>query len=285
MITEKLYAPFELVYKTLKECPKSNHTHLFFELVYIKQGVGVQLIENKKFNYQKGSIFLIQPNISHEFLIEEETSFLFIRFTHIYIKGNGFSNKQIKMLEYILQHTILDENKQLEVSFEEELLHQLLNATVPLIEKYDTLSELLKQQYVNTIITLITKNLIEQKPFIFEEKVDDKLVEIINYIHTNIYSPQKITTSILSEEFNMSKTYFGKYFKTHFKETLQDYIIKLRIKLIKSRLMLGNERVSDIAFSFGFTDSSHLNSFFKKHCGVSPKTYRKLPINLKEENL
>lgn len=76
---------FEISVKELEESPLKEHEHTFFELVYILSGTGLQCINNNKFDYHEGHMFLITPQDCHSFDIHTTTKFFFIRFNDIYI--------------------------------------------------------------------------------------------------------------------------------------------------------------------------------------------------------
>lgn len=107
----------------------------------------------------------------------------------------------------------------------------------------------------------------------------DDVLSLINYIHLNIYSPEKLKVGQLADSFNISPTYITEYFKKHIGQSLQQYITEYKLKLIETRLQYTNVRLSEIAYEFGFTDQSHLNRIFKKYRGHSPTKYRKLITN------
>ena len=104
MKKENLHQPFEISVKELEESPLKEHEHTFFELVYILSGTGLQCINNNKFDYHEGHMFLITPQDCHSFDIHTTTKFFFIRFNDIYIHSGFFGTKNIKNLEFILQH-------------------------------------------------------------------------------------------------------------------------------------------------------------------------------------
>ncbi|WP_245705540.1 helix-turn-helix domain-containing protein [Chitinophaga filiformis] len=74
---------------------------------------------------------------------------------------------------------------------------------------------------------------------------------------------------------NQSENYLGRYFKKHTNETLQEYILRYKLRMVESRLLHSNMRLTEIADSLGFTDKSHLNRLFRKYNGVSPAQYKK----------
>ena len=72
--------------------PRHNHNH--YELIYIKHGKGSHLLNKTKVNYKSGDLFLLGPDDSHEFYIEEKTHFIYIKFTaSIFEKELGLFHK------------------------------------------------------------------------------------------------------------------------------------------------------------------------------------------------
>lgn len=100
-------------------------------------------------------------------------------------------------------------------------------------------------------------------------------MNILQYIQTNIYQPDKIKTKVISRHFGISANYLGRYFKKHLHETMQQYILNYKLKLVENRLLHSEMRISEIVTELGFTDESHLNKLFKKYKGYSPSSFRK----------
>jgi AraC-like DNA-binding protein len=101
-------------------------------------------------------------------------------------------------------------------------------------------------------------------------------MDILQYIQHNIYYPEKLKAESISDNFGISNAYLGRYFKKHTSETMQQYITNYKTKLIEHRLKFSDKRINEIADEFGFTDESHLNKYFRKQKGKSPKAYRNL---------
>lgn len=81
--------------------------------------------------------------------------------------------------------------------------------------------------------------------------------------------------SVICTQFNISPNYFGKYFKRHTGENLQDYILKSKVKIVETRLLSSDMRINEIVSELKFSDESHLNRVFKKYKGMSPSSFRK----------
>ncbi|RXK83126.1 helix-turn-helix domain-containing protein [Filimonas effusa] len=281
MQKESLYQPFEIVYKTLDECPKMEHKHSFFELVFILSGTGQQCINEHKFSYHENHMFLLTPNDCHKFDIATTTTFFFLRFTDIYLKGNGLAPAYVEQLEYILHNASHEPGCILHHQADKMLARPIIEAIVREQRNQDINSKELITQLINTLIVIVARNIMKYMPAKVNEYSDDKIRSILQYIQQHIYEPDKIRAKEISDHFGISESYLGRYFKKNTGENLLQYISTYRLRMIENRLKHSDLRINEIAFSFGFTDESHLNKFFRKSKGLSPLAYRK-EVRLKE---
>lgn len=79
----------------------------------------------------------------------------------------------------------------------------------------------------------------------------------------------------LAKKLNYSESYLRTVFKMAGNISLKAKINQIRLEKAKRFLKYSNEAVTQIAFSLGFSDSNYFSTYFKKHTGVSPLTYRK----------
>ncbi|MDJ1470154.1 AraC family transcriptional regulator [Cytophagaceae bacterium DM2B3-1] len=275
MQKESLYQPFEIVYQTMDECPKLEHKHTFFELVYILSGTGKQCINEHKFQYHENHMFLLTPNDCHKFDIEAQTTFFFLRFNDIYLQKNGLAPHYVEQLEYILHNASHEPGCVLKNQSDKTLVRPVVEAIIREQVNQDINNKELITQLVNTLIIVVARNIAKYLPEKVNEYSDEKIIDILQYIQQHIYEPDKIRAKSISDHFGISETYLGRYFKKHTEETLQQYITNYRLRLIENRLKHSDLRVNEIAHSLGFTDESHLNKFFRKNKGQSPLSYRK----------
>ncbi|WP_234645414.1 AraC family transcriptional regulator [Dyadobacter sp. CY356] len=80
----------------------------------------------------------------------------------------------------------------------------------------------------------------------------------------------------ICSKLGISVSYLGKYFKKQTGETLQQYIINYKLRLVEMRLLHSDMRINEIVFELNYTDESHLNRLFKKYKGVNPSEFRKV---------
>ncbi|WP_282085015.1 helix-turn-helix domain-containing protein [Aquimarina algiphila] len=77
------------------------------------------------------------------------------------------------------------------------------------------------------------------------------------------------------KELEISLTTFNRLCKKYFQNSFITILNLKRIAIAKNKLFLTNSPVKDIAYETGFNDPLYFSRVFKKHCGVSPKEFRK----------
>lgn len=271
MQVNNLYKPYELGIFESDSYKAPEHKNTYFELVYILEGKGVQVINGHKLPYSADKLFLIFPQDSYGFEIEKNTRFFFLRFNESYLKTQ--SKEWLQKMEYIFyNHNHLPgcilknvEDKPLIRALSGALLReQLRNATA---------RQEVIQQLFNTIITIAASNIALQKsaaPY-----NSSPSISVVGYVHQHIYTPEALRIEKIAGHFNMSPGYMSDYFKRQTGESLQNYINTYRMQLIEARLLHTTSRLNEIANDFGLTDVSHLNKLFKKYKGLSPTDFRK----------
>jgi len=274
MNRENLHEPYSITFETLDECPKAGHQHNFFELVYILNGTGVQCINKNRFNYHEDHMFLITPEDCHSFEIKTTTTFFFLRFNNIYLDKAGLLTENVQRLEFILQNANHRPGCILKNRVDKTLVRPVVEAIVREYANHDLYNKELIKHLVNTLIVVVARNIARYQQLQVSEQTDARAMDILHYIQSNIYYPDKLRTENLSTHFNISEAYLGRYFKTHTNETMQQYIISYKMKLIEHRLQHSDKRINEIASEFNFTDESHFNKFFKKQKGESPGAFR-----------
>lgn len=95
---------------------------------------------------------------------------------------------------------------------------------------------------------------------------------IKSYIHR--YLGEKLSLNLLSDLVGLSPFHFARLFRQSFADSPANYITRQRVELAK-RLLGGEERLTNIAFTCGFYDQSHFTHHFQKMVGMPPNIYRR----------
>jgi len=276
MEIRNLYLPFELEFLETKEYIAKEHKKTFFEMVFILEGKGVQLINQHKLPYAPDKLFLIFPQDRHGFEVRERTRFFFIRFNDSYLKTQN--REWVQQMEFIFHNHNHLPGCILENVADKPLIRALVEALIREQINMPSQYNEVTTQLVNTMITIAARNIKQRTSQNPATDTADASVQLLNYIHQHIYEPEQLKTARLAAHFHISPSYISEYFKRHLGESLQHYITNYRLKLIETRLQHTDMRINEIAFEFGFTDESHLTRIFKKYRGQSPAAFRKLSL-------
>ena len=274
MEIRNLYQPFELDFIEIDEYEAREHKNTFFEMIFVLEGKGIQIINNHKLPYSCDKLFLIFPQDTHGFEVKATSKFFIIRFNQSYLKTQ--TKEWIQKLEYIFNNHNHLPGCILKTISDKPLIRALIEALIrEHINQQPQQQEVVKQ-LINTIITIAARNIALMPSLSDPHRKSESAVQLIYYIHQNIYEPKKLKAEEISKYFNVSPTYIGEYFKTQTGQSLQEYVMEYKLKLIETRLRYTDMQINEIVYELGFTDASHLNRLFKKSRGISPGEYRKL---------
>jgi len=277
MKRENLYQPFEIECKALQRFTKTMKCNNFFELIFILEGTGIQIVNKNKFNYRKGNLFLLTPQDIYSFDIASTTTFFFLRFNESYISEKVKKDKNaIQQVDYILQNASHRPGCILKNKADKPVIASLVESVLQEQNNRQLYFDRITEQIIDTIITIVARNIALKLPKNIKEKTGEPVLEILHYIQQNIFEPKMLSTEKLSSHCNISAGYLGRYFKKQTGDTLQNYIANYKLRLVEARLLHSDMRINEIAYEFNFTDESHLNRAFRKYKGMNPTDFRKL---------
>lgn len=273
---ENMHQSLEVVYRKVDYCPLKDLQLTFFQMAYIISGNGFLSINGHRIAYKTGNLMLLTPNDCYNFDIEATTEFLLIRFTSDYVKTYKWKN--ISEIECLLYYSTHLTGCILRNESDYPLVRSIIQSLLQGVHHSDLYEEDLRMHFVNALIVIAARNIAKIRPAQLKVNTDKRILEIIDYIQSNICSPEKLKAPVIAAAFDISGTYLGSYFKNQCGETIQHFIANYKMRLIEHRLKFSDRRINEIADEFGFADESHLNKFFKKHRSVSLTQYRKSAV-------
>jgi len=127
------------------------------------------------------------------------------------------------------------------------------------------------------------KNLDSLKNFVLEiismfecSQADEKHSPIVwkvqRYIYNNLSKP--LSLEELAKHVNLSVTYLCSLFKDETGQTINNYILDVRIRRAKLLLEATDMHINEIAAASGFSSSNYFIKSFKKITGATPQDYR-----------
>ena len=109
-------------------------------------------------------------------------------------------------------------------------------------------------------------------------KIKSALIDTFN--KEEISEDFKLST-FLTKKFPYDYSHLSRVFSQHEKDTIEHYVIKLRIEKAKELLTYKDQNVSEVAYKLGYASVAHFSRQFKKLVGVSPSIYQQNPSNRK----
>ena len=100
------------------------------------------------------------------------------------------------------------------------------------------------------------------------------LQAVKEYLDGNYHS--KISLDMLAERFYINKFYLTRIFKEQFGESVNGYLLQVRITQAKQRLRFTDKSIEEIAHECGMHDANYFSRMFKKVEGVTPGEFRRL---------
>lgn len=255
--------------------PEHNHNH--FELVFIRRGSGVHILNGIEHAYSGRTLFLLGPSDYHFFRIDTETDFTFLKFTNTYLRSMPAPEGEgtwIQCIDGILVNAGRSDVAILDSEYSSDLADRVMALIVGewehnRKEPNDTIFFL-----IQSVMSLVKRRLCGLFVPGVTPPTDERVLALVHYIHANINSVERLQAEHLAAMFGCSKNYLGVFFKEHLGMTLRDYVSRYKLSLIESRLKNSSFTIKEISYALGFTDLSHFNKFFQKHKGVAPKEFR-----------
>ena len=277
MPTQQLYEPFTVYRCTSPVQHKPLHRHLFFELLYIQQGTGIQFINDARIPYRSGDLYLLTPADSHSFTVQTESRFCSIRFSRVYFRGShtGIDHSDwFRKLEYIFHALNQHPGEVIRRPADKPFVAVLIEGLIREYENREMYAEHIAQNLVASVLDLIARNIALPQPLGNVGKHDARMHEIVHYIQHHIYEPARLTVPHLADQFGLAPSYFGDYFRHHAGQTLQEAIQQYRIRLVETKLTYTDLTIGQIADALHFSDEKHLYKLFRRYHGISPRAFR-----------
>ncbi len=226
------------------------HTHDYYEMEYIYDGRGVQIIDGVAREVCAGDLLLILPSATHSYY----------SVTDMKILNCGFSEAAFADLKHAAKSCVPAVSLGAEDRDAFEKLAALLEAE---LERADSSYSVCKA-YLAALFSIFSRNAGTGEPSPFWQ-------QIISYIAA---SPAEVTLSEVCRRAHLSKTYFCRKFKSRFGVTFTEYTAHLKIQHSKQLLLRSELSVTEIMEESGYSSSKLFYKHFKKYTGTTPARYR-----------
>ena len=84
----------------------------------------------------------------------------------------------------------------------------------------------------------------------------------------------KLTVDEIAEKFHLTKRTFERRFKNATRNTVAEYIQKVKMEAAKKQLEVGRKSINEVMYNVGYSDVQAFREVFKKITGMTPVDYR-----------
>lgn len=269
---DPFYYYFDLDLRDYGKNMQFQHFHLFYEIFILLDDAAAHIIEGQYYELQMYDIVCLRPCLLHKtyYPVGDAKKRLVIRF------ALDFENTALAP-EYRELLSIFDEQVPV-YRFSAETQKHLLTKVAAILKEgtgKTPLAHLVTHhQFVNFLLGLFqekNRNLYTKESG--QGSMANKVYDVCAYIHAHYREP--LSLEGLSKRFYTSACYLSHQFPTVTGFNLTEYIQRTRVRNAQQCLMVGSQRITDIAAQCGFSSFSQFNRVFRKICGIAPSKYRK----------
>lgn len=240
----------QFVYKQMAQSPDRKVEYYEFE--YFPESGGVSIINNQAYAITQGNVLVAAPGyIRHSIL----------HFKAYYVHFST-DNPALQTILNSLPHVsgFGEDSLKMERLFKQVIQHFHYADPVHMLYAESKLLEL--------VFRLANQNVTEETRNAYSPIV----LQAIEYIDRNYKEDIKLED--ISNAVGLTPVYLHKLFFKTTGQTPHKLLLEKRLSMAKELLAGSDMSLVNVAAESGFSSQSYFNAVFKKHCGVTPLTFR-----------
>lgn len=252
------------------------HNHPEYELSLVTKGWGRRSIGDNIDRFEPGDLAFIGPFMPHEYVCDPDcfkdfrdihSECICIQFDHTFLGQIFFQLPENKPLLKILS------DAKYGLKFKKDCGKKIAAIMRTMIKMNDTQRLYALFNIFSLLTDKIDYELLSTPNFAntFLDNENKVMSKVVQYMMQNFQ--KNIRVSDLLNIAHMSNSSFCNLFRSTYRMTFKDYLLKLRISYACRLLMENNKSISEIAYKSGFENLSNFNRQFKKIKKETPKEF------------
>lgn len=232
------------------------HEHL--EILICKSGLGALILDDRKYNFTEGNVFIVNPNVIHSLKSITEMHYVCLHIDKKFYLENFADLGTVKFIEF------MESDKKTAEFLEQILLENSGNGELKNAKLKAIVLQLLIYLLENCRTDDLTSN--------HNSKSYTRIKNAMSYIENNLN--RNLTLDIIAQAVGINKYQLSREFKATTNKNVFEYINHLRCKTAMALLKKG-VTVTEAAESCGFQNLSYFSRTYKKYMGELPGKQKK----------
>ncbi len=242
-----------------------HHWHQCLEILYVEEGFGVAIVDNRHYTMRPGRLFFFPPFTLHKVMVDEQAEAIYRR-----------------TIIHLDHHAVLKTLRDFPQA--QQRLQTLSRrggpawvADVAACHSHiDYLFSCYPQPMNSESVASLLISLFAMLPAARDGAPgDSRSIASQAMIWLDEHYQHKFSLDALAQELGKSRSYVSRKFHAETGEKIHDYLNTLRLRKACECLLHSDESVRDIAARVGFSDVTWFISSFKRGIGETPLQYRK----------
>ncbi|SCC35073.1 AraC-type DNA-binding protein [Kosakonia oryzendophytica] len=247
-----------------------HHWHQCLEVLYVEEGFGVVIVDNRQYTMRPGRLFFFPPFTIHKVMVDEQAQDRYRR-TIIHVDHRAVL-KQLR--DFPHNHSRLQRlslRGGAAVVMDAADIHPHIDHLFSCYARLAACASLTGEQ-----VACLLLNLLGMLPEANEELPEERsgiATPVMFWLEENYR--QKFSLDRLAQELGKSRSYVSRRFHFETGEHIHQYLNTIRLRKACDHLLHGALSIREIADDVGFSDVTYFISAFKKGIGETPLQYRK----------
>lgn len=258
--------------------PRFFHKHVFFEMIYVLSGEGLQIFEDREIKLTAGDFCIMAPNVNHAIEAYEDCVIL-----NILIRKSTFLDIFINTVRDKTQISMFFLNNLYEKNIIPYLLFhtkndlKIRNYILDMYVEHQEDDEY-SDRIICSILTIFFTQLIRlhQKDLEIPQSQNAASkyeTEVFNYIVNNYAS---VSLEQIASHFHFSIPYCSKLIKKISGQTFSELLEHIRLQQSENFLLYTQLSVAEISTCIGFKNPETFIRMFKRCHNMTPSKFRKI---------
>ncbi|POP43594.1 AraC family transcriptional regulator [Superficieibacter electus] len=247
-----------------------HHWHQCLEVLYVEEGYGVVMVNNRQYTMRPGRMFFFPPFTLHKVMVDEKVQNSYRR-TIIHVDQHAVAKTLRDFPQN--QSCLLALSTRGGPAFVADLseMHSHIDALFSRYARLAAQTALTTESVACLLIMLFSMLPADREKM--PENQRGIASEVMFWLEENYRF--KFSLTQLAGDLQKSRSYVSRRFHLETGENIHDYLNTIRLRKACEMLLHSELSIGDIASQVGFSDVTWFITSFKKGIGETPLQYRK----------